>query len=80
MQYKDQHSSRLGRFIELNWGILLVLVAWELWVVIITFFPSFVFTTAGLRSLPAQKPGSVLCFRRLQIGDVASASSACRDS
>ena len=39
MQHKDQQSSRLGRFIELNWGILLVLVAWGLWVVINDFNP-----------------------------------------
>lgn len=39
MQGTDRRGNRTVRFIELNWGILLILIAWEAWVVVNDFNP-----------------------------------------
>lgn len=39
MENGNPAQGRIGRFIELNWGVLLILIAWEAWVVINDFNP-----------------------------------------
>jgi NitT/TauT family transport system permease protein len=60
MTDKHQKNGRITTFIELNWGILAVLVAWELWVVINDFNPIVMPTPQGVFRDLITNPGIYL--------------------
>lgn len=57
MTNKQHHNGRIINFIELNWGILVVLIAWELWVVINDFNPIVMPTPQGVFRDLVTNPG-----------------------
>ncbi|MBT5049739.1 MAG: ABC transporter permease subunit [Rhodospirillaceae bacterium] len=56
----ERRTSRTIRFIELNWGILLILIAWEAWVVINDFNPIVMPTPQGVALDLIGNPGIYL--------------------
>jgi ABC-type nitrate/sulfonate/bicarbonate transport system permease component len=57
MTDKQQQTSRITNFIELNWGILAILIAWEVWVVINDFNPIVMPTPQGVFRDLVTNPG-----------------------
>jgi ABC-type nitrate/sulfonate/bicarbonate transport system permease component len=57
MTDKQHQNGRIINFIELNWGILAVLIAWELWVVINDFNPIVMPTPQGVLRDLVTNPG-----------------------
>jgi NitT/TauT family transport system permease protein len=57
MTDKQHQHGRIINFIELNWGILAVLIAWELWVVINDFNPIVMPTPQGVLRDLVTNPG-----------------------
>jgi ABC-type nitrate/sulfonate/bicarbonate transport system permease component len=57
MTDKQHQNGRIINFIELNWGILAVLIAWELWVVINDFNPIVMPTPQGVFRDLVTNPG-----------------------
>jgi NitT/TauT family transport system permease protein len=51
---------RAGQFIELNWGILLILIAWQSWVAINDFNPIVMPTPMGVLNDLVRNPGIYL--------------------